>query len=143
MRARRRKDDSQVWELHMFPNPPARVPTEADAVLLGSAASPEAVQWLRELSEPFLRVADEPIKAADFRPGVPARWLQHADGMRLALAFASAPHLGTAARRADFREGLAELPAEVVLYWFTMSFYGRRRYAARAAMRVLFTWTVP
>ena len=38
---------------------------------MGSSASPETVQWLRELSDPFLRQAEEPgpIAARDFRPG--------------------------------------------------------------------------
>ena len=62
---------------------------------MGSSSSPETVQWLRQVSDPYLRQAEEPgpINASDFRPGVPPRWLRHADGMRLALAFASARYL--------------------------------------------------
>lgn len=37
----------QIWELHMFPNMPSRLPREADAKVMGSSASPETVQWLR------------------------------------------------------------------------------------------------
>lgn len=142
LRVRQEAKRGQIWELHMFPNMPSRLPREADAKVMGSSASPETVQWLRELSDPFLRQAQEPspIAASDFRPGTPARWLQHADGMRLALAFASARYLTKPAQRTMFRTGLLELPAEVVLYWFTLCFYGYRQQAGRAALRTLLTY---
>jgi len=38
-----------------------------------------------------------------------------------------------------FRENLEQLPSEVVLYWFTLCFYGYRQAAGRAALRTLLT----
>jgi hypothetical protein len=142
LRVRQEAKRGQIWELHLFPNMPGRLPKEADAKIMGSSASPETIQWLRELSDPFLPQAEEPgpIKASDFRPGTPARWLRHADGMRLALAFASARYLTKPAQRSMFRSGLLDLPAEVVLYWFTLCFYGYRQQAGRAALRTLLTY---
>jgi hypothetical protein len=142
LRVRQEAKRGQIWELHLFPNMPGRLPREADAEIMGSSASPETIQWLRELSDPFLQRAEEPspIKASDFRPRTPARWLRHADGMRLALAFASARYLTRPAQRSMFRSGMLELPAEVVLYWFTLCFYGYRQQAGRAALRTLLTY---
>jgi hypothetical protein len=142
LRVRQETKRGQIWELHMFPNMPGRLPREADAKVMGSSSSPETIQWLRELSDPFLKQAEDPgpIKASEFRPGTPARWLQHADGIRLALAFASARYLTRPAQRAMFRSGLLDLPAEVVLYWFTLCFYGYRQQAGRAALRTLLTY---
>jgi hypothetical protein len=60
--------------------------------------------------------------------------------MRLALAFASARYLAKPVLRSMFRSGLLELPAEVVLYWFTLCFYGYRQQAGRAALRTLLTY---
>jgi hypothetical protein len=60
--------------------------------------------------------------------------------MRLAPAFASARYLTKPAQRGMFRSGLVELPAEVVLYWFTLCFYGYRQQAGRAALRTLLTY---
>jgi hypothetical protein len=59
--------------------------------------------------------------------------------MRLALAFSAARWLVTPRQRRLFRAGLEELPSEVVLYWFTLCFYGYRQAAGRAALRTLFT----
>jgi hypothetical protein len=145
LRVRQEAKRGQIWELHLFPNMPGRLPKEADANIMGSSASPETIQWLRELSDPFLQRAEDPgpIKASDFRPGTPPRWLRHADGMRLALAFASARYLTRPAQRRMFRSGLIELPAEVVLYWFTLCFYGYRQQAGRAALRTLLTYEQP
>ena len=142
LRVREEAQRGQIWELHMFPNLPDRLPREADAKIMGSSASPVTIQWLRELSDPFLRQAEDPgpIPGGDFRPGVPPRWLTHADGMRLALAFASARYVTRPALRAMFRANLLELPAEVVLYWFTLCFYGYRQQAGRAALRTLLTY---
>ncbi|WP_169978694.1 DUF7680 family protein [Tautonia rosea] len=145
LRVRQEARRGQIWELHLFPNMPGRLPREADAKVMGSSASPETIQWLRELSDPFLQEAEDPgpIAACDFRPGTPARWLRHADGMRLALAFTSARYLTRPAQRAMFRSGLLELPSEVVLYWFTLCFYGYRQQAGRAALRTLLTYEQP
>jgi hypothetical protein len=145
LRVRQEAKRGQIWELHLFPNMPGRLPKETDATIVGSSASPVTIQWLRELSDPFLQQAEAPgpIKASDFRPRTPPRWLRHADGMRLALAFASARYLTRPAQRAMFRSGLLELPAEVVLYWFTLCFYGYRQQAGRAALRTLLTYEQP
>src|SRR5262249_26010822 len=145
LRVRQEAKRGQIWELHMFPNMPGRQPKEADAKIMGSSASPETIQWLRELSDPFLQQAEAPgpIKASDFRPGTPARWLKHADGMRLALASSVAGFVTKPAQRGLFSSGLLELPAEVVLYWFTLCFYGYRQQAGRAALRTLLTYEQP
>lgn len=42
--------------------------------------------------------------------------------------------------REMFRVNLLELPAEVVLYWFTLCFYGYRQQAGRVALRTLLTY---
>ena len=143
LRVKQQAKRGQIWELHMFPNVSGREPKEADAKIIGSSASPETIQWLRELSEQFLAQAEEPINAADFRPGTPPRWLRHADGMRLALGFSSARYLTKPPQRKMFRAGLLELPAEVVLYWFTLCFYGYRQLAGKAALRTLLTYEQP
>lgn len=142
LRVRQEAKRGQIWELHMFPNMPNRMPREADAKIMGSSASPQTIQWLREISDPFLRQAEEPgpVNASDFRPGTPPRWLTHADGMRLARAFASARYVTKPAVREMFRANLLELPAEVVLYWFTLCFYGYRQQAGRVALRTLLTY---
>ena len=145
LRVKHQAKKGQIWELHMFPAVSGRAAKESDASMMGSSSSPETIQWLRELSEPFLSQAEDPgpIKASEFRPGTPPRWLRHADGMRLALGFASARYLTKPALRKMFRDGLIDLPAEVVLYWFTLCFYGYRQLAGRAAMRTLLTYEQP
>lgn len=142
LRVRHEAKRGQIWELHLFPNVAGRLPRAADAKIMGSSASPETIQWLRELSDPFLQQAEEPgpIKASDFRPGILPRWLKHADGIRLALGFASARYLTKPTQRKMFRDGLLDLPAEAVLYWFTLCFYGYRQQAGRAALRILLTF---
>ena len=104
-------------------------------------ATPEAMLWLRQIAEPFLLRAEapEPIAAETLGPAAEPRWLRPEDGMRLALAFSAARWLVTPRQRRLFREGLEELPSEVVLYWFTLCFYGYRQAAGRAALRTLFT----
>ena len=113
--------------------------------VLGSSATPEAMLWLRQIAEPFLLRAEapEPIAAEKFGPAAEPRWLRPEDGMRLALAFSAARWLVTPRQRRLFREGLEELPSEVVLYWFTLCFYGYRQAAGRAALRTLFTHEEP
>ena len=63
--------------------------------------------------------------------------------MRLALAFSATKYLVTAEQRSRFQEGLAELPSEVILYWFTLCFYGYHQSAGRAALRTLLTHEEP
>ena len=86
----------------------------------------QAILWLRQLAEPFLLRAEEPIAAEKFGPEAEPRWLKAEDGMRLALAFSAARYLANPHQRRLFREGLEDLPHEVVLYWFTLCFYGLR-----------------
>jgi len=140
LRMRQQAKRGPIIELHLFPNMPGRTPREADARVMGSSSSPETVAWLKKASESALAHAEEPVAVAAFRPGGGACWLQNADGMRLALAFASARYLTKPPVRELFRRGLEELPAEVVLYWFTLCFYGYRQQAGRAALRTLFTY---
>jgi len=156
LRVRHEPKRGHIWELHLFPEYPRRqlreglrpAPTQsrqADGRVLGSAATPEAMLWLRQIAEPFLLRAEapEPIAAEKFGPTVEPRWLRPEDGMRLALAFSAARWLVTPRQRRLFREGLEELPSEVVLYWFTLCFYGYRQAAGRAALRTLFTHEEP
>ena len=141
LRVRHEPKRGHIWELHLFPEYPRRQLREADGRVLGSAATPEAMLWLRQIAEPFLLRAEapEPIAAEKFGPTAEPRWLRPEDGMRLALAFSAARWLVMPRQRRLFREGLEELPSEVVLYWFTLCFYGYRQAAGRAALRTLFT----
>ena len=145
LRVRHEPKRGQIWELHLFPQQPRRLPREADGRLLGSSATPEATLWLRQCASPFLSRAEAPsaISAEAFGPQVEPRWLKPEDGMRLALAFTAARWLTTSQQRRMFREGLEELPSEVVLYWFTLCFYGYRQSAGRAALRTLLTHEEP
>jgi hypothetical protein len=145
LRVRYEPKRGHIWELHLFPEYPRRQRREADGRVLGSSATPEAMLWLRQIAEPFLlrAAAPEPINAEQFGPAVEPRWLLPEDGMRLALAFSAARWLVTPRQRRLFREGLEELPSEVVLYWFTLCFYGYRQAAGRAALRTLFTHEEP
>jgi hypothetical protein len=145
LRVRHELKRGHIWELHLFPEYPRRQLREADGRVLGSSATPEAMLWLRQIAEPFLLRAEapEPIVAEKFGPATEPRWLRPEDGMRLALAFSAARWLVTPRQRWLFREGLEELPSEVVLYWFTLCLYGYRQAAGRAALRTLFTHEEP
>ncbi len=145
LRVRHEPKRGHIWELHLFPAYPHRQLREADARVLGSSATPEAMLWLRQIAEPFMLRAEapEPLAAEQFGPAAAPRWLRPEDGMRLALAFSAARWLVTPRQRRLFREGLEELPSEVVLYWFTLCFYGYRPAAGRAALRTLFTHEEP
>lgn len=142
LRVRHSAKRGQIWELHLFPDHPRRAVRETDARSLGSSSTPEAIHWLRQIADPFLARAErpEPIAAEAFNPGVEPRWLRLEDGMRLALAFSAARWLPLPKQRRLFRDELAQLPSEVVLYWFTLCFYGYRQAAGRAALRVLLTY---
>jgi hypothetical protein len=168
LRVRHEARRGHIWELHLFPEYPRRQLREAEGLrpaptqsrqgpdgpaptqwrqgrVLGSCATPEATLWLRQIAEPFLLRAEAPgpIAAEQFGPAAAPRWLRPEDGMRLALAFSAARWLVTPRQRRLFREGLEELPSEVVLYWFTLCFYGYRQAAGRAALRTLFTHEEP
>lgn len=145
LRVRHEPKRGQIWELHLFPQHPRRPPREADGRILGSSATPSAILWLRQLADPFLSRPEAPsaISAEAFGPQAEPRWLKPEDGMRLALAFSAARWLTTPHQRRMFREGLEDLPSEVVLYWFTLCFYGYRQSAGRAALRTLLTHEEP
>jgi hypothetical protein len=145
LRVRHEPKRGQIWELHLFPQHPHRPLREADGRILGSSATPEAISWLRQIAEAFLSRAEapSPISAEAFGPQAEPRWLTPEDGMRLALAFSAARWLATPQQRRMFREGLEELPSEVVLYWFTLCFYGYRQSAGRAALRTLLSHEEP
>ena len=145
LRVRHEPKRGQIWELHLFPEHPYRPLREADGRILGSSATPEAVLWLRQMAGVFLSRAEAPgaISAEAFGPQAEPRWLLPEDGMRLALAFSAARWLATPQQRRMFCEGLEELPSEVVLYWFTLCFYGYRQSAGRAALRMLLTHEDP
>lgn len=146
LRVRNEPKRGNIWELHLFADQPHRILREADGRTLGSASSPEAILWLRKLAKPYLEHARDqvgkpaPIDSDEFGPHVEPRWLEHEEGMRLALAFSSARWLVTSRQRTMFRDGLYALPSEVVLYWFTLCFYGYRQPAGRAALRVLLAY---
>ena len=144
LRVRHEPKRGSIWELKLFPQHPFHGFREADGQLLGSCSKPEAVLWLRQLAEPFLLRAEDPapITGEKFGPKAEPRWLVPEDGMRLALAFSAARYLDAKQRRI-FRDRLDELPSEVVLYWFTLCFYGHRRSAGRAALRTLLTYEEP
>jgi hypothetical protein len=141
LRTRLEPRRGQIWELHLFPAHPRRCSRETDARVLGSVSAPVCIQWLRRIAEPYLLdpEAPEPIAADKFRPGADPRWIKPEGGMRLALAFSAARWLTTPGSRTAFAQGLLSLPSEVILYWFTMCFYGYRQAAARAALRTLLT----
>lgn len=145
LRVRNEPKRGQIWELHLFPNQPHRRFREVDGRILGSSSAPEATYWLRQAADPFLLRAEtsSPIAAGEFGPASEPRWLQHEDGMRMALAFSAARWLITRKQRRLFLEGLRDLPSEVVLYWFTLCFYGYRQAAGRAALRTLLTHLEP
>jgi hypothetical protein len=145
LRVRHEPQRGQIWELHLFPQQPHRPPRETDSRILGSSATPSAILWLRQLADPFLSRPEAPsaISAEAFGPQAEPRWLKPEDGMRLALAFSAARWLTTPQQRRMFREGLEDLPSEVVLYWFTLCFYGYRQAAGRAALRTLLTHEEP
>jgi len=145
LRVRNPVKKGHTWELHMFPEHSSGRLLEADGRILSSSTTPEAILWLKKIAEPFLLGAERPVPIAseDFGPKSEPRWLRHEDGMRLALAFSAARYLVLPKQRRMFARGLRELPSEVVLYWFTLCFYGYRQAAGRAALRTLLTHEEP
>ena len=113
------------------------------ARLLASVSSPVSIAWLREVARPYLQRLDPPYDVDRLRPRAQGVTLLREDGMRLALAFGAAHYLVKPRQQQRFREGLAELPAEALLYWFTLCFYGNRLSAGRAALRALLTYEEP
>lgn len=143
LRVRNEPKRGYIWELHLFPSYPRRQLREADARVMGSSSVPETIHWLKIIAEPYLLRADPPTDLEQLNESSEPCWLLVEDGMRLALAFVSARYLANAKQRRMFHEGLKSLPSEVVLYWFTLSFYGYRQSAGRAALRTLLTHEEP
>lgn len=131
-----------IWELKLFPVMPGLKFREKDGRIMGSSSVPSTVYWLRQLSDPYLKRSTDPgpIDAEGFNPASRPRWLEWEDGLRLALAFANARYLKSKRQKRMFKEGLHALPSEVVLYWFTLCFYGYRQAAGKAAFRTLLTY---
>jgi len=132
-----------IWELKLFPDMPGLRFREKDGRIMGSSSVPSTVLWLRQLSDPYLKRSKDPgpIDGEAFGPASEPRWLEWEDGLRLALAFVNARYLKSQRQKRLFREGLYALPSEVVLYWFTLCFYGYRQAAGKAAFRTLLTYS--
>ncbi len=139
LRIRNEPKRGVFWELHLFPRHPRRHLRESDARIMGSSSVPESIYWLKIIAEPFLLRGEPAMTLEEFSQQDEPSWLQVEDGMRLSLAFASARYLVTPRQRRMFVEGMKTLPSEVVLYWFTLCFYGYRQAAGRAAFRTLLT----
>lgn len=141
VRVRHEPKRGDIWELQLFPDEPRGLNRGASVRALATCSAPAATNWLRQVAAPYLQRCKEPgpIAAEEFGPKTVPRWLEPEDGMRLALAFSAARWLAGAAQRRMFRDALAALPSEVLLYWFTLCFYGYRQAAGRAALRVLLT----
>jgi hypothetical protein len=137
LRVRHEPKRGNVWELLLYPESPHSQVRVSSARNLSSASAPVAVKWLREVARPMLPRADPPIDADAFGHHPGPLYLNHHDGMRLALAFSAARYLSNSSQRRRFYEGLMALPEEVLLYWFTLCFYGYRQAAGRAALRTL------
>mgnify|MGYP006921364277 CR=1 FL=1 len=63
----------------------------------------------------------------------------HSEGMRLALAMVLAGRASTITKSNALTQELTNLPAECLLYWFGICFYGWRQKASRAALFTLLT----
>ena len=145
LRVRHEPKRGDIWELQLFPDEPRRMHHEVSARMLATCSAPAATNWLRQVADPYLQRCNEPgpVAAEQFGPRTAPRWLEQEDGVRLALAFSAARWLAGAGQRRMFRDGLSTLPSEVLLYWFTLCFYGYRQAAGRAALRVLLTHREP
>lgn len=145
LRVRHEAKRGDIWELQLFPDEPRGMNCEASVRTLATCSAPAATNWLRQVAHPYLQRCKEPgpIAAEQFGPKTAPRWLEQEEGMRLALALSAARWLAGAGQRRMFRESLAALPSEVLLYWFTLCFYGYRQAAGRAALRVLLTHQEP
>jgi hypothetical protein len=131
-----------IWELKLFPDHPGHTFREKDGRIMGSSSVPATILWLRQVSAPYLKKAlsPGPMEAEQFGPQSESCWLAWEDGLRLSLAFSNARYLRSATQKRKFKEGLYALPSEVVLYWFTLCFYGYRQAAGKAAFRTLLTY---
>ena len=127
------------WELFLVPVSPKRGRKLPDR-LLGSQRAPAAIRWLREMVRAITTRMDAAFDIGAFGPASQPLALPRLDGMRLALAFSAARYVSSPSTKKRFRDGLEELPKEVLLYWFTLCFFGERTAAGRAALRTLLTY---
>ena len=142
LRAMEQPKKGLIWELKLFPEHPGHVFREKEGRIMGSSSVPATILWLRQVSGPYLKKAlsPGPVEAEQFGPQSKPRWLVWEDGLRLSLAFSNARYLRSQTQKRMFKEGLYALPSEVVLYWFTLCFYGYRQAAGKAAFRTLLTY---
>jgi hypothetical protein len=141
LRVRHTPAKGTMWELYLVPDRP--LAASGSDRLLGSVSTVVSINWLREIARPFFERLDTPRDIDGFSARSEPVCLAHEDGMRLALAFSAARYLIKARQRRQFRDGLLGLPSEVVIYWFTLCFYGERIAAARAALRTLLAYEEP
>ncbi len=143
LRVRHEPKKGNVWELHLMPDTPRGADQSASVRLLGSVTTATSINWLRDIARPYLLANELAYDIDRLGPRAEPVWLEREAGMRLALAFTAARYLTKARQRKQFREDLIDLPTEVVLYWFTLCFYGNRMAAARAALRTLLAFEEP
>lgn len=127
------------WELFLVPVSPRRGRKLPDR-LLGSQGAPAAIRWLREIVRPITLRMNPAFDINGFGLESDPLTLPRLDGMRLALAFSAARYLRSPSAKKRFRERLEALPKEVLLYWFTLCFFGDQTAAGRAALRTLLTY---
>lgn len=139
VKARQEPKQGLLWEIYLLPQNGQEGLRRPVVRRLASASAPQTIAWLRELLRAYLKKTNSQA-GENFGPQSPAVDLTPENGMRLALAFASARYLATPDKRRAFVRHLNELSPEVLLYWFTQCFYGRRTAAARAALRALLTY---
>lgn len=142
LRAHYQPKRGTLWELQLVPDKPNGGTSGSERVL-GSVSTNVSINWLREIVRPHFQALTPPRDADKFGARSEPVLLGNDAGMRLALAFSAARYLVKPRQRRQFREGLAEMPPEVVLYWFTLCFYGQRTAAARAALRTLLAYDEP
>jgi hypothetical protein len=118
LRVRHEPKRGDIWELQLFPDEPRGFNREPSARTLATCSAPTATNWLRQVADVYLQHCKEPgpIAAEQFGPKTIPRWLEQEDGMRLALAFSAARWLAGSCQRRMFRDSLAALPSEVLLY---------------------------
>lgn len=139
VKAKHEPKQGLIWEIYLLPQNGQEGLRRPVPRRLASVSAPGGLAWLRELLKSYLKKTDPKTGGEGFGPQSEPLFLTAEDGMRLALAFACARYLATPEKRRAFVQHLNELPPEVLLYWFTQCFYGRRTAAARNALRELLT----
>ncbi len=118
LRVRHEPKRGHIWELHLFPEYPHRQLREADARVLGSSATPEAMLWLRQIAEPFLLRAEapEPLAAEQFGPAAAPRYRQAAGRAALRTLFTHEEPEDMSASRSVSRKRKHEPKPELNLF---------------------------